>query len=85
MKRAARSEKSEDVEKTSASSKGDDAGKYDAKYYTGMLSSPLSAEDRDMQIAESRDGLAQNLKFVGGMALIISALFLGFMASNGLI
>jgi len=50
-----------------------------------MLSSPLSAEDRDMQIAESRDGLAQNLKFVGGMALIISALFLGFMASNGLI
>lgn len=58
---------------------------YDVKYYTGMLNSPLSADDRSKQLSENRDGLKQNLKLVSFAALGIGALFIAFMASNGLI
>jgi hypothetical protein len=37
------------------------------------------------QLSENRDGLKQNLKLVSFAALGIGALFIAFMASNGLI
>mmetsp|Transcript_36092 Transcript_36092/g.85616 ORF Transcript_36092/g.85616 Transcript_36092/m.85616 type:complete len:133 (-) Transcript_36092:356-754(-) len=58
---------------------------FDSDYYLGMLRSPLSESDRERQISQDRDGLRQNLKLAAGMSLLIGALLLGFMASNGLL
>jgi len=51
------------------------------EYYSGFLSSPI----QDETVAERGSGLEQALKLGGGFALALVALFVGFMASNGLI
>ena len=51
------------------------------EYLDGFLSSPI----QDDSVAERGSGLEQALKLGGGVAAILVALFLGFMASNGLL
>lgn len=51
------------------------------EYYSGFLSSPI----QDETVAERGSGLEQALKLGGGVVLLLTALFVGFMASNGLI
>ena len=50
-------------------------------YYDGFLSSPI----QDETVAERGSGLEQALKLGGGFAAVLAVLFVGFMASNGLI
>ena len=51
------------------------------EYYSGFLSSPIE----DETVAERGSGLEQALKLGGGAVLLLTALFVGFMASNGLL
>lgn len=51
------------------------------EYYDGFLSSPI----QDETVAERGSGLEQALKLGGGFALVLAVLFVGFMASNGLL
>ena len=51
------------------------------QYYDGFLSSPLSES-----VTEERgDGTKQAISLAGGAVGLIGLLFLGFMASNGLL
>jgi len=50
-------------------------------YYGGFLSSPI----QDETVAERGSGLEQALKLGGGAVVVLVALVVGFMASNGLL
>ena len=52
-------------------------------YYEGFFSRSMNEEPTDRVTGDNL--LGQTLKFVGGGIVIIVALFLGFMVSNGLI
>lgn len=51
------------------------------EYLGGFLSSPI----QDESVAERGSGLEQALKLGGTVTVVLLALFLGFMASNGLL
>jgi hypothetical protein len=51
------------------------------EYLEGFLSSPI----QDESVQERGGGLEQGLKLAGSATIILGALFLGFMASNGLL
>lgn len=51
------------------------------EYLGGFLSSPI----QDESVAERGSGLEQALKLGGSVTVVLLALFLGFMASNGLL
>jgi len=53
------------------------------KYYEGFLASDLKSEPRERVTGDAI--LGPTFKFVGGFSVVILVLFLGFMASNGLI
>ena len=57
------------------------------EYYRGFMESPLNTPPgEDLAQSEDRgDGLEQALKLGGGAAALLAFLFVGFMASNGLI
>jgi len=50
-------------------------------YYEGFFTQPVD----ESVTAERGDGTEQALKFAGSSLAVIAALFLGFMASNGLL
>jgi hypothetical protein len=50
------------------------------EYLEGFISSPL----QDESVAERGSGLEQALKLAAGFTVILGALFIGFMASNGI-
>ena len=52
-------------------------------YYKGFVSRSLDEEPVERVTGDAI--LGPTFKFVGGFAVVITALFLGFMASNGLI
>ena len=51
------------------------------EYLEGFVSSPI----RDDSLAERGTGLEQALKLGGSFAVVLALLFVGFMASNGLL
>ena len=51
------------------------------EYLGGFLSSPI----QDESVAERGSGLEQALKLGGSVTVVLLALFLGFMAANGLL
>lgn len=51
------------------------------EYLEGFISSPIN----DNSVAERGSGLEQALKLGGSAALFLVVLFVGFMASNGLL
>ena len=51
------------------------------EYLEGFISSPI----QDESVQERGSGLEQGLKLAGSATIILVALFLGFMASNGLL
>ena len=51
------------------------------EYLEGFISSPL----QDESVAERGSGLEQALKLAAGCTVVLGALFIGFMASNGII
>ena len=51
-------------------------------YYEGFLTTPIEDFDADR---DPNGGLDQALKLGGGATVVLGALFLGFMASNGLL
>jgi hypothetical protein len=51
------------------------------EYLEGFISSPL----QDESAAERGTGLEQALKLAGGFTVVLGALFIGFMLSNGLL
>ena len=53
------------------------------EYYDGFISSGLNDEPRERVTGDAV--LGPTFKFVGGFAVLIVALLLGFMASNGLL
>lgn len=53
------------------------------EYYKGFLASDLESEPRERVTGDAI--LGPTFKFVGGFSIIILGLFLGFMASNGLL
>lgn len=56
------------------------------EYLRGFIASPLDEAGReDLVSRDAMGGLDQGLKLAGGAAAVLAALFLGFMASNGLL
>ena len=53
------------------------------EYYDGFISSGLNDEPRERVTGDAV--LGPTFKFVGGFSVVILALLLGFMASNGLL
>jgi hypothetical protein len=51
------------------------------EYLEGFISSPL----QDESVAERGSGLEQALKLAAGCTVVLGALFIGFMASNGIL
>ena len=51
------------------------------EYLEGFISSPI----QDDSVPERGTGLEQAIKLSAGVAVVLLALFLGFMASNGLL
>ena len=51
-------------------------------YYKGFLETPIDEFDAER---DPNGGLDQALKLGGGATVVLGALFLGFMASNGLL
>ena len=56
-------------------------GKYDARYYAGMLTEPVRADAFD---ATTRDVMTPTMKLVTRSAIGLVVLFGGFLWSNGL-
>ena len=54
-----------------------------AEYYKGFVSSPIG--DESLPERDPLGGLEQALKLGGSATLVLTALTLGFMASNGLL
>ena len=53
------------------------------EYLDGFLSSPI--QDDTINTAERGTGLEQGLKLAGSATVVLVVLFLGFVASNGLL
>ena len=64
------------------SSKKEDKVEIGSKeYLEGFVSSPIE----DSVVQERGSGLEQSLKLAGGVTIVLAAMVVGFMASNGLL
>jgi len=71
----------DDADAQKVKSDADDAASKPASYYAGMLTEPVAPGAVD---PNERDVMTPTIKLVGRSAVVLTALTLGFLASNGL-